>query len=56
MSSLRPCPFCGTPDPYMFHSETEDTWTVACTWCGGRTADRGTEETAQAAWNRRWAQ
>lgn len=53
---LRPCPFCGTPDPYIFRNEDDDTWTVACTWCGGRTAERGTEDAAMQAWNRRWAQ
>ena len=56
MTDLKLCPFCGTPDPYLFHNETEDTWAVACTWCGCRTADRGTQESAVRSWNMRWEQ
>jgi len=53
---LRPCPFCGTPDPYIFRNEAEDSWAVSCTWCGCRTADRGTQESAIRSWNMRWEQ
>ena len=56
MSSLKPCPFCGTPDPLLLHSDDTDSWRVLCTWCGASSAERGTEEKALDAWNRRWAQ
>ena len=56
MSPLRPCPFCGTPDPLLLHNDDTDSWRVLCTWCGASSAERGTKEKALDAWNRRWAQ
>ena len=56
MSQLKPCPFCGTPSPFMIHNEDEDAWRVTCTWCGASSGERGSEEIATAVWNRRWTQ
>lgn len=56
MSELKPCPFCGTPDPIMIHREDEDSWLVHCTWCGAQSGARGSKEIATAVWNRRWEQ
>ena len=53
--TLKPCPFCGGTDLYIYIDGEEflRDFEVYCAECGGQVSYFGTEADAIAAWNRR---
>lgn len=53
VGKMKPCPFCGSDDPFLERDRDAKAIYVMCGECGGMGPYSGMREKAVTAWNRR---